>query len=168
LRSLENEVMSFGNSVNYLFTDQTVNNLDSKLDRYPGRPEDSYLGAIQETESAGYSMTTSGFPVKSPFSSKNAALQASAFQVAGGVCRLIKKPQHTDDHIYEGQTNALQERHGFGRQIYTNGDCYIGQWQNDQYHGIGLKIEYETGIEKEGEWHGGKLIMRRKVFAQRM
>jgi len=60
----------------------------------------------------------------------------------------------------------LQERHGFGRQIYANGDYYIGQWQNDLFHGIGVKGEFGTAVEKEGEWHNGRLLTRRKVFVK--
>ena len=54
-------------------------------------------------------------------------------------------------------------RHGFGRLIMANGDCYIGLWQNDRQNGPGRFSDGEAiqkgelGIPNEGMWVGGKI-----------
>ena len=54
-----------------------------------------------------------------------------------GICRIIRDPIISKNHIYEGQINDKLERHGFGRQILANGDYFIGGWRNDVQDGPG-------------------------------
>lgn len=68
--------------------------------------------------------------------------------VNSGICRIIKDAQFCvtplKEHIYEGQVNDQMQPHGFGRQIYRNGDVYTGQWLNGIKHGIGRYVEYDA------------------------
>lgn len=41
--------------------------------------------------------------------------------------------------------------------VWPNGRKYVGPWQNDQCHGIGVFIEPGVG-KRQGEWQNGKRI----------
>lgn len=42
--------------------------------------------------------------------------------------------------------------------VYANGNKYIGAWENDLQHGIGIMFLAEEGVKKQGEWKMGKRI----------
>ncbi|EKU21280.1 morn repeat protein [Nannochloropsis gaditana CCMP526] len=52
---------------------------------------------------------------------------------------------------YTGTVNGRGERHGTGTCIYLNGDCYEGDWQNDEKHGRGI-FWYQNGRRYEGDY----------------
>ncbi|KAM3146036.1 hypothetical protein pb186bvf_002014 [Paramecium bursaria] len=56
-------------------------------------------------------------------------------------------------HVYIGEWYKGQ-RHGFGRQIFYNGEYYEGQWKNDQLDGYGRFI-HKNGDYYQGEFEGG-------------
>jgi len=66
---------------------------------------------------------------------------------------------------YAGDTNLSGQRHGEGTLYCTNGDIYMGHWQDGQRYGIGAQI-YAWKLEKfEGEWvndqwHGNGRLTR--------
>jgi hypothetical protein len=92
---------------------------------------------------------------------------ATTQMVPSTIVRLIKQE---DEHIYEGQINKDQQRHGFGRLILSNGDCHIGLWHNDQQHGFGrfsdgeAILKGELGIPSEGIWKNGEFASKKRVF----
>lgn len=48
------------------------------------------------------------------------------------------------------------QRSGFGKYSYINGDTYEGEWQNHVRHGQGIYTYAETGTKYEGRWDNGK------------
>jgi len=40
-----------------------------------------------------------------------------------------------NSHVYEGQVRADGKRMGYGRQIYCDGNYYIGYWKDDKKNG---------------------------------
>ncbi|XP_014249166.1 radial spoke head 1 homolog [Cimex lectularius] len=55
---------------------------------------------------------------------------------------------------YEGERNALQERHGLGRAILPNRDYYEGQYRKGLRHGLGLYV-FKSGARYNGHYHKG-------------
>ena len=49
---------------------------------------------------------------------------------------------------------------GNGTKYSANGNKYIGQWKNDQKHGVGLHFDAKDQTSRRGEWIAGK----RKVW----
>ena len=45
----------------------------------------------------------------------------------------------------------MGQLNGFGRLISANGDCYIGEFKNDQKHGSGI-IFFQNKDIYEGNW----------------
>ena len=43
----------------------------------------------------------------------------------------------------------MNQKHGFGKYTYSNGDIYLGLWSNDKQKGRG-KIIYKNGNLFEG------------------
>ena len=53
---------------------------------------------------------------------------------------------------YDGETNSSGQRHGNGTLYSSNGDIYMGEWQNGCRHGKGIQT-YAWKLEKyEGDW----------------
>lgn len=50
-----------------------------------------------------------------------------------------------------------KQRNGYGRFINKNGDYYIGEWLNGNYHGDGKYVHLCNGKVKEGSFENGKL-----------
>ena len=48
--------------------------------------------------------------------------------------------------------------HGFGKYTFSNGDIYIGNFENDKPNGHGKKEFIHTGSIYEGMWKNGKAI----------
>jgi len=44
---------------------------------------------------------------------------------------------------------------GFGTMVYTNGDKYEGNWENNDRSGIGI-FTWANGNKFEGEWKNNK------------
>lgn len=61
-----------------------------------------------------------------------------------------------NSHIYEGQCKHDQKRNGYGRQIYCDGNYYIGHWKDDKKNGWGKKVYVKTGKVEEGNWANGE------------
>ena len=61
---------------------------------------------------------------------------------------------------YEGQVSELGLRHGEGRMEWPSGKVYVGQWQNDKFHGHGLLVASDdrgclyNGQFRDGACHG--------------
>lgn len=45
---------------------------------------------------------------------------------------------------YQGETNLLGEKHGYGSYCFTNGDIYEGCWKDDLMYGYGT-YKYASG-----------------------
>lgn len=58
--------------------------------------------------------------------------------------------------MYEG-TFYLDKKHGFGRQFWSNGTYYVGEFENDNRTGYGLLV-HKDGKEEEGIWKDNKLV----------
>lgn len=58
--------------------------------------------------------------------------------------------------IYEGQFKN-DVYHGFGRQIYSNGNFYIGQWVDGKRSGWGKLVDRQ-GRVYEGLWQYSKFL----------
>ena len=71
-----------------------------------------------------------------------------------GICRLIFAEPNS--HIYEGQCKNDQKRNGYGRQIYVDGNYYIGHWKDDKKNGWGKKVYVKSGKIEEGNWENGE------------
>ena len=67
-----------------------------------------------------------------------------------GIARL-----ETQTSLYEGQMVFI--RTGFGREIFSNGDYYIGEYDCDKINGYG-KMYYNEGTFKEGIWKNGVFV----------
>ena len=68
---------------------------------------------------------------------------------------LVKRvPVTINNGEYLGQWNSREQRHGFGKQVWENGNSYEGGWKNDQMHGKGRHI-WTDGRIYEGEWANG-------------
>lgn len=52
--------------------------------------------------------------------------------------------------IYEGFFKG-RSREGTGRIVYSDGTCYIGDWHNDQAHGLGRTFD-TYGNSYEGQF----------------
>ena len=48
------------------------------------------------------------------------------------------------------------QRCGFGKYFYVNGDYYEGEWQNHVRHGRGTYFYAATGSKYTGMWNSGK------------
>lgn len=87
-------------------------------------------------------------------------------------------PVNVDGGVYTGQWNLQQQRHGQGKQTWTDGriyegqwrygkmsgkgrligargDAYIGDFEEDKYHGFGVQYDVEGGVYIGG-WNAGK------------
>ena len=49
----------------------------------------------------------------------------------------ITKKVYEDGSVYQGQFRG-KDREGVGMYQYKNGDCYLGDWSNDQFQGQGI------------------------------
>ena len=43
-----------------------------------------------------------------------------------------------------------------GKEKFTNGDAYIGEWQNGRFHGQGIMM-YKDRQKLSGIWYNGSL-----------
>ena len=57
--------------------------------------------------------------------------------------------------IYEGETNFLNQKHGFGK-LTTPNNIYLGGWRFDKFTGWGREYKYDGSI-LEGKFMGGLL-----------
>ena len=71
-----------------------------------------------------------------------------------GICRQIFA--EPNGHLYEGQCKNDQKRNGYGRQIYCDGNYYVGQWKDNKKNGRGKKVYVKTGKVEEGNWVNGE------------
>lgn len=53
--------------------------------------------------------------------------------------------------MYEGDFRA-GKKDGNGTMVLPNGNKYIGQWENDCKHGIGVWYTAKDGVKKQGQW----------------
>ncbi|XP_061820753.1 MORN repeat-containing protein 3-like [Nerophis lumbriciformis] len=56
--------------------------------------------------------------------------------------------------VYEGEWSE-DNRSGWGRMCYKNGDVYEGEWLRDNEHGTGV-LQFASGNWYEGSWKNGK------------
>jgi hypothetical protein len=67
---------------------------------------------------------------------------------------------HPSGAIFTGEWEKGQKFRG--KQIYTDGTYYHGEWKNGLYHGKGIKTS-RFFFDKEGVWQNGKFQIRMKV-----
>ena len=62
-----------------------------------------------------------------------------------------------EDNIktYNGNQNAIGQRHGHGKCTYNDGSTYEGEWECGLRHGRGT-MRYRSGAEYDGEWAKGE------------
>lgn len=53
-------------------------------------------------------------------------------KVEGVARQIFAEP---NSHLYEGQVRSDGKRHGYGRQIYCDGNYYVGYWNVDKKNG---------------------------------
>ena len=61
----------------------------------------------------------------------------------------------TPNGCYQGQWLG-GNKHGHGVFTYTNGDQYLGQWEQDVQHGEGTMIDAASGKEMSGIFSQGQ------------
>ena len=47
-----------------------------------------------------------------------------------------------DPTLYQGETNAAEHPHGFGKYSYVEGETYEGYWVDGSKHGKGNKFPF--------------------------
>ncbi|KAJ3191063.1 hypothetical protein HK101_008111 [Irineochytrium annulatum] len=57
--------------------------------------------------------------------------------------------------VYEGERNAESQRHGHGRNVFTNGDIYEGNYALGERNGPGVYKWKAGGARYTGEYMGG-------------
>jgi hypothetical protein len=57
-------------------------------------------------------------------------------------------------NLYIGQWSAKNERYGYGRMLWSDGNYYEGHWKKDVFHGQGRYI-FKNGDYYEGDWADG-------------
>lgn len=60
-----------------------------------------------------------------------------------------------NDAIFTGEWNSNKLRHGKGVQMWSDGSCYEGYWENDKANGKGRLI-HANGDVYEGDWKDDK------------
>ena len=58
---------------------------------------------------------------------------------------------------YEGQMNQDGEAHGKGVMSWSDGERYVGEFRNYDYHGHGTET-YPDGRVESGQWEKGKFL----------
>ena len=74
------------------------------------------------------------------------------------------------DLFYEGSFHN-GKHDGFGREIHSSGETFIGYYKNNRYHGLGIKAQFrfdEKGvlqkeIQFEGIWENGAFTKPYKI-----
>ncbi|XP_077398397.1 MORN repeat-containing protein 3-like isoform X2 [Vanacampus margaritifer] len=64
--------------------------------------------------------------------------------------------------VYEGQWREDQ-RSGWGRMLFGDGDVYEGEWTSDKEHGLGIR-RYANGNWYEGSWRDGEKSGNGKLY----
>ena len=59
--------------------------------------------------------------------------------------------EKTISGTYDGDFKA-GKKDGQGTMVLPNGNKYIGQWENDTKHGIGIWYTAKDGTKKQGQW----------------
>jgi hypothetical protein len=60
---------------------------------------------------------------------------------------------------------VMPSPHGFGALRYSNGDVYIGKFQNGTRMGLGA-LFISGGVKLEGTWKNDKLVLDNTVSTQ--
>ena len=47
--------------------------------------------------------------------------------------------------------------HGYGKVTFSNGDVYVGNWEDGVKHGYG-KYTWADGDTYEGNWYKGEMV----------
>lgn len=76
----------------------------------------------------------------------------------------IAKKEDTEQYV--GNRNSKGQRHGEGTCIWSNGDRYEGNWENDKMSGYG-EYTYANGEIKNGIWDNGVYIGTVKEVSSR-
>ncbi|XP_077354596.1 MORN repeat-containing protein 3-like isoform X2 [Festucalex cinctus] len=63
---------------------------------------------------------------------------------------------------YEGEWREDQ-RSGWGRMLFRDGDVYEGEWTEDKEHGFGIR-RYANGNRYEGSWRDGEKSGTGKLY----
>ncbi len=59
---------------------------------------------------------------------------------------------YTNGNAYKGHKNTLDERHGKGKYIYSDGSYYYGDWYKNKMFGNGVLYYSDGNVEYDGEW----------------
>ncbi|CDW72661.1 radial spoke head 1 homolog [Stylonychia lemnae] len=69
-----------------------------------------------------------------------------------------------DRGLYEGEYNRYKQRHGYGKNYYSDGSVYEGQWQYDKRHGPGALFSYQNEQQFAGQWESDMRNGQGEVF----
>ena len=55
------------------------------------------------------------------------------------LCKSYENIDNDTDMVsrYDGETNCLGQKHGYGSYMFANGDLYEGWWKFNRMHGFG-------------------------------
>lgn len=92
----------------------------------------------------------------------------------------MSRIEYRDGSYYEGSVSYSDERDGYGKMHWRDGDTYEGWWRSDKMHGDGKYVEskggkyidefwdfersekgtmyYANGEKKSGQWKNGKYL----------
>ena len=80
-------------------------------------------------------------------------------QIDGKGVKIFKDGSRYDGNFVGGL------HHGYGRMVYPEGDCYIGEWNHNEIEGLGT-YTYQDGVINEGFWVKGIQNGRGKEIAE--
>ena len=75
----------------------------------------------------------------------------------------IVKLQNLD--IFE--ESSCPRKHGYGTEIKSNGEKYMGMWSDDKYNGKGF-YQHLTGVSYTGSFKNGSHVEREPCFVVKM
>lgn len=72
----------------------------------------------------------------------------------------VRIPEFDEQRLYEGQAKQGLH-HGWGRRIFEDGSCFIGEFQDGAMHGEGAFYdpngnEFNKGSYEKNEYQGDK------------
>ena len=65
---------------------------------------------------------------------------------SGAPGRLTKRLTFPNNNVYEGEVTANDRRDGIGKNTWSNGDVYEGEWKDDMQNGTGRNVWIDGSI----------------------
>jgi len=60
--------------------------------------------------------------------------------------RIVKRLTFPNNNVYEGEVTAADRRDGLGKNTWSNGDVYEGEWKDDMQNGMGRNVWVDGSI----------------------